>query len=116
MLGLAGVCIVCVSQILTLPKLDVCLQLSLGGFSLGLPVLTSAGLMQEALLDHPTVSSPAYWIAGSLLLLGPLCAMFGLASLLWHFGCVFAVIFLAGSAVGFAAILRLHHYVSTPSE
>jgi hypothetical protein len=108
MLGLAGVCIVCVTQILTLSALDVCLRLALGSFSLGLPVLTTAGLMQEGLLAHSSISSPAYWIAGFALLTGSVLAVIGLACIFWHFHWMFGVLFLISSALSFTAMLRLH--------
>jgi hypothetical protein len=108
MLGLAGVCVVCVTQILTLSKLDLCLELALGSFSLGLPVLTTAGLMQEGLLERSSITSPAFSIAGGTLLVGSLFAVSGLTFLFWHFHWVFGSLFLVSSSSCVIAMLRLH--------
>ncbi|HEV2842588.1 MAG TPA: hypothetical protein VGW39_14795 [Chthoniobacterales bacterium] len=116
LLGVAGVCVVCVTQILTLPALDLCLKLALGGFSLGLPLLTGAGLMQEGLLEHPSITERAYWIAGIAMLTGYLCAVWGLLFLFWHFHWLFGLLFLVGSSVSFVAMFRLQALLGQPHK
>lgn len=115
MLGLAGVCVICVTQILTLAVLDLPVKLGLGGFAIALPLLTVAGMMHEGLLDHSLVDSRSQLILAGVAMLGCIGALWGLTFVFWHFHWVFGVLFLASSSASAVCALYFDAH-SEPSD
>ena len=105
MLGLAGVCLICVTQILTLSTRDFPLVLALGSFSIALPALTAAGIMFEELIDESFVDLQSNLIATVAGILGFIGVFLGLVSVFWHFHWVIGVLFLVSSSASLVGTL-----------
>lgn len=116
MLGLAGVCVICVSQILTLLTFDLALRISLGCFSVAVPLLTTVGLMNERLLDYSSYDDRCEKIVFIPMGIGGFLALIGLTSVFCHFHWLFGLLFIAATIVGVVAMFKLDGMLGPPNK